>query len=546
MDLSLLAVHFSDISWIMFALAFGLAAAFLSLPPMVGYLAAGFVLSAVGLHSGEALNLVADIGVTILLFSIGLKLNIKDLFRTEVWAVSVIHLILIVVIFGAIVFGLSFTGLQEFAGLSIYESAFIAFALSFSSTVFAVKVLDEKSEMSSLHGKVAIGILIMQDLFAVIFLTAASGKVPSYWALLLLLLIPLRPVLIGLLKRVARGELLILTGMLLALGGAQLFDFAGVKADLGALLLGVLLAGNAKSEELAKSLLAFKEIFLVAFFLSIGFNGTPSLSGLAIAIALSILMMGKSYLFFRLFTKFKLRSRTSFLSSLSLSNYSEFGLIVGAIGVSSGWMSGEWLVIIALALSITFTMSSVANNKSHKLYAKFENALFKFENSKRLPDDKPINVENAKVLIFGMGRVGTGVYDTLFETYGDNLLGIDYDQKVVSNHVKEGRHAIVGDATDHDFWERLRPGAVQLILLDMPNVKEALITAGMIKSQEYQGVIAATVKHNDNMPLLKAAGVDFVFNIYAEAGAGFASHVRAHIEDAETQKNAAQVTNNPL
>ncbi len=529
MDLSLISTHFSDVSWILFALVFGLAAAYISLPPMVGFLAAGFALSALGMQSGATLQAVADIGVTILLFSIGLKLNLKDLFRTEIWAVSVVHMSTTVVVFGTIVFILSFSGLQTFMGLTIAESALIGFALSFSSTVFAVKVLEEKSEMASLHGKVSIGILIMQDLFAVVFLTAASGKVPQILAVLLLLLIPLKPFLIKLIGRAARGELLILTGMSLALGGAQLFDLVGVKADLGALLLGVLLAGNDKSEKLAKSLLSFKEIFLVAFFLSIGFNGVPSVTGVIIAIVLAVMMLGKSFLFFRLLTSFKLRSRTSFLTSLSLSNYSEFGLIVGAIGVSAGWMSSEWLVIIALALSITFTVASLANNRAHDLYAKFENKLSKYQRSERLPDDKPIDIKDAQVLIFGMGRVGTGVYDTLIEKYGDNLLGIDYDQKIINEHIKKGRNVIVGDATDYDFWECLKPDSIKLILLDMPNVNETLIASDMIKKTQYKGAIAAAVKHNDSIRQLKDAGVDYVFNIYAEAGTGFANHVYENV-----------------
>lgn len=529
MDLSLIASHFSDITWILFALAFGFVASLISLPPMVGYLIAGFVVSALGTQTGDTLIAVADIGVTILLFSIGLKLNIKDLFRTEIWASSILHMLLTIVFFGSIIFALSFSGLQAFIGLSIYDAALIAFALSFSSTVFAVKILDEKSEMSSLHGKVAIGILIMQDLFAVIFITVASGKTPSLWALLLLLFIPARPLLIKLLSHIGRGELLILSGMLLALGGAQLFDMVGIKADLGALLLGVLLAGNHKSDELAKSLLAFKDIFLIAFFLSIGFNGIPSLMGGIIAVVLAFLMLGKSFLFFTLFTRLKLRSRTSFLASLSLSTYSEFGLIVGALAVNSSWMSSEWLVIIALALSISFTMSSLLNNTSHILYAKFERQLCNFETAERLPDDQPIDVNNAHALIFGMGRVGTSVYDTLLSQYGKDLLGIDYDQKIISNHLTCGRNVITGDATDYDFWERLKPDSVRLILLDLPNIKEALIAAKMIQRTKYQGLIAATVKHNDNISLLEAAGVNYVFNIYAEAGSGFAHHVCENI-----------------
>ena len=530
MDLSLIAAHFSDIYWILFALMFGIAVGFISLPPMVGYLIAGFLLSAVGVQSHETLQAVADMGVTILLFSIGLKLHIKDLLRAEIWAVSVLHMLIIIVLFGALIFLMSYSGLQYFTGLSVFTSAIIAFALSFSSTVFAVKVLEEKSEMSSLHGKISIGILIMQDLFAVVFLTASSGKVPSYWALLLLLLIPMRPFIIKLLKKAGHGELLILSGMLLALGGAALFDSVGIKADLGALLFGVLLSGTKKSGKLARSLLSFKEIFLVAFFLSIGFNGAPTATAMLIAIALAVLMLIKSALFFRLLILFKMRARTSFLSSLSLSNYSEFGLIVGAIGVSNGWMDSEWLVIIAVALSITFVFSSMANAKEHTLYARYEHELCAYERKERLPDDLPIDVGSAQVLVFGMGRVGTGVYDTLLEKYGEYLLGIDYDIDVITEHEKQGRNVIVGDATDFDFWERLRPGAVKMIMLDMPNINELLATVEMIKTSGYQGLIAAAVKSNDCIVPMKAAGVHSVYNVYAEAGSGFAHHVCDNVE----------------
>ena len=192
-------------------------------------------------------------------------------------------------------------------------------------------------------------------------------------------------------------------------------------------------------------------------------------------------------------------------------------------------MSGEWLVIIALALSITFTMSSIANTRAHTLYARLENYLYRFETIERLADDKPIDVEGAQVLVFGMGRVGTGVYDTLLTRYGDRLLGIDYDMAVVNRQIEEGRKVILGDATDYDFWERLQPGSVKLILLDMPNRKEALDAVEMIRRNKYEVIIAAAVKHNDCVSALKAAGVDFVFNVYAEAGSGFANHVSENV-----------------
>ncbi|MBE9567161.1 MAG: cation:proton antiporter, partial [Proteobacteria bacterium] len=342
---------------------------------------------------------------------------------------------------------------------------------------------------------------------------------------LLLLLIPARPYLLALIRRAGHGELLILSGLILAFGGALLFELVGIKADLGALLVGVLLSGNKGSEKLAKSLLAFKEIFLVAFFLSIGFNGAPTLAAFGIAVVLAVLMVGKSVLFYHLLTFFKLRARTSFLSSLALSNYSEFGLIVGAIGVSNGWMNNEWLVIIAIALSITFVVSSLANNRAHALYARYEQNLCRAERPERLSYDRPIDAGDAQILIFGMGRVGTGVYDTMQERYGDNLIGIDISAAIIQKHEEQGRNVIVGDATDFDFWERLRPGAVKMILLEMPNLKEQIAAIEMIKRTGYKVIIAAAVKYSDGIQPLKDAGVDIVFDVYAEAGSGFANHV---------------------
>jgi len=524
MDLDLIAVHFNDIAWILMAFVFGLAAKFISLPPMLGYLVAGFALNAAGVQSDATLDAVADMGVTLLLFGIGLKLQVKSLFRPEIWAVSIIHLLVTVAVFGAAVFLLGCSGLREFTELSPLESLAIAFALSFSSTVFAVKVFEEKAEMSTLHGRIAIGILIMQDLFAVIFLTATSGKTPTQGALLLLLLIPLRPLLLKLIQRAGHGELLILCGMLLAFGGAALFEAVGVKADLGALLFGALLSGDKKSGKLSNALLAFKEIFLVAFFLSIGFNGAPGPGALAVAAALALAMPLKSLLFYRLLTAFKLRARTSFLTTLALSNYSEFGLIVGAIGVANKWLSPQWLVIMAIALTISFVLASLANTRAHALYAAHEERLRRLQRQERLPDDRPIDVGRARILIFGMGRVGIGAYDSLREQYGDALLGIDSDAEAVDRNAAAGRHVICGDATDYDFWERLRPGSLLLIMLTMPNINELLAAVELIRQTGHESDIAVAVKHDRDIERLREAGVDSAYNIYAEAGIGFAGH----------------------
>jgi predicted Kef-type K+ transport protein len=267
----------ADIIAIGIAFILGLGARFIGLPPLVGYLVAGFILYSAGGRVTQTLLEFSEIGVTLLLFSIGLKLRVGNLLMPQVWAVAGLHMAFAVAVASVVIYSLGFTSLSLFAGLDAHAVVLIAFALSFSSTVFAVKVLEEKGEMGSVYGRISIGILIIQDIVAVVFLAVSTGKIPSVWALLLLGLIPLRPVLYAMLSKCGHGELQILFGLTLALGGAQVFELVGVKGDLGALILGVLLAGHFGASDLARQLLGFKDLFLVGFFLTIGLSGPLSL-----------------------------------------------------------------------------------------------------------------------------------------------------------------------------------------------------------------------------------------------------------------------------
>ena len=168
---------------ILIAVAFvlGFATRQVGLPPLVGFLVAGFALGAGGVEGGPMLSQLADLGIMLLLFSIGLKLNVETLLKPEVWAGATIHMLATVVIFGLGIFALATAGVHMFAELDLATSALIAFALSFSSTVFAVKALGEKGEMLSLHGRVAIGILIIQDIIAVIFITLGREQIARVW-----------------------------------------------------------------------------------------------------------------------------------------------------------------------------------------------------------------------------------------------------------------------------------------------------------------------------------------------------------------------------
>lgn len=522
-----------DPLWIVAAFIFGAAANRVGLPPLVGYLLAGFALKRFGVQHTETLGMIAHAGVTILLFTIGLKLKLKSLARAEVWAGATLHMLITVALFGAGLWILGSSGIPSFQIPTWHTAVLIAFSLSFSSTVFAVKVLEEKKEMASRHAAVAIGILIIQDIIAVVFLSSASGKVPSTWAAVLLLsLLAVKPILVRLMDRCGHGELLLLFGFFMATVGYSSFELVDLKGDLGALVCGMILATHPKASEMADRLLGFKDLFLVGFFLSIGLSATPTPALFVIGLVLAVAMPIKAALFFGILTRFSLRARTSMLASFSLANYSEFGLIVGSVGVASGWLGSDWLMIIAISLSITFVLAAPLNSAAHRIYEKLSDCLKPFETDDRLPEDEPIRIRGAEVVIIGMGGIGTSAYDEMTRRHGRVVIGVDFCAEKVDHHRQSGRNVIYGDAEDSDFWERFEPvrSPVRLVMLALPDVSSSIFAIRQMTRREFQGQITASVRYEDEINSLKQEGIAAAYSLYEEAGVGFADHVCNHMD----------------
>lgn len=503
--------------WISFAFGLGFLVKHLGLPPLIGYLAAGFILSSFALEGGETLSHVAHIGVLLLLFSVGLKLRLKSLVRPEVLAGSLLHVVITGVVMGAV--------LRWALDLEWGMAFFLAVALAFSSTVVAAKVLEGKKELRAFHGRAAIGILVVQDLLAVAILGMAGAGGPTPWALAVFTIPLLRPAVHRLLEWSGHDELLILFGLLLALvvGGAG-FEELGLSSELGALLMGALLAGHRRASELANSLWGLKEIFLVGFFLQIGMVGLPSWDGWWVAVALALLLPFKALLFFFILVLFRLRARSSFLASLSLATYSEFGLIVMSMAVARGWFGVEWLVILAVAVALSFVIAAPLNRYAHDLYRLLERYLIRAESSRRHPDDTPLHVGSSNILIMGMGRVGTSAYDFLTKRK-QRVIGLDSDPGKVEGHAGQGRRVLYADAEDPGLWQDIDLSGVRAVLLAMPDREANVIAAQQLRRAGYAGFVSATAIYPEEVKVITAAGADEVYYYYDEVGVGFAEHV---------------------
>ncbi|MBL34753.1 MAG: potassium transporter Kef [Oceanospirillaceae bacterium] len=528
-----------DYLWVLVAFAFGFGVKQLGMPPLVGFLLAGFGLHAIGVEPTGSLNTLADLGITLMLFTIGLKLNISALLKKEVLVTTLAHTSIWVVLGIGLLFILALPAIGQYFDLSLQSMAVVAFALSFSSTVCVVKMLEEASELKARHGKTAIGILVLQDVIAVGFLVASTGKIPSVWALGLIGLLAVRPVLHALVTRTGHDELLPLVGFFMALGGYELFTLLNLKGDLGALVAGMMLASHVKAAEIYKALMGFKDLFLIGFFLSIGFIALPDVEMLLTALVLLLLLPVKFLLFFRLLTWLGMSGRSSYLSSLALTNFSEFGLIVANVGAENDWISDDWLVIIALVMSMSFVISSYFFRRAHHFYARHKDLINRYEQADKHQKFK--RPKDADILIVGMGRVGKGAYAALEKEYGARVWGIESDQERALHMREEGLNVVAGDSDDFEFWQQATRSELRLIMLALPSQIEMRSTLDMLRMIGYQGKVAAVARYEDERKELIDLGVDVAFNYYSEVGSGFAAESRYLLEADNSLDVAAQV-----
>lgn len=498
------------------AFIFGLAVRPLGLPPLVGFLAAGFAINAVGprlgmpSETGPILDYVANFGVLILLFTVGLKLKLRQIGEPHVVGVSLLHFALSVVLFTPVA-RLIFTPDWTVALL-------VGIGLAFSSTVLAAKMLEAKREMGNFHGRAAIGILIVQDIIALVVLAVFSGKVPEPWALLVFGLPLLRPAIYRLLDLAGHDEVLVLAGMALSLViGGYGFEIIGLKGEIGALVMGLMLSNHPRASELSSSLWSLKEVFLVGFFLSIGMSGLPDWSAIAFALVMAVLLPLKAILFFFLLVAFRLRARTAFLSALALGVYSEFGLIVAA-GIPA---AEPFVVPLAIAVSVSFLIGAPLNRFAHPLYERFERQLQRFERSTRHPDEQPTDLGDADVLIFGMGRTGTAAYDSL-AGQGYRPVGLDADTYKAIAHAEAGRNVLFADAEDSNFWNGVALQRIRAAVLAMDDLEAKLIAARTLRAKGFGGPIVSHALHETHIDLIKEAGADQTYLTMHEAGRNLA------------------------
>jgi glutathione-regulated potassium-efflux system ancillary protein KefC len=198
--------------------------------------------------------------------------------------------------------------------------------------------------------------------------------------------------------------------------------------------------------------------------------------------------------------------------------------VVAGFAVSAGILPPEWITTIAVAVTLSFFVATPINSRIHHFYLKYGPMLQRVERKQRLQAEIPANLGDASIVVLGMGRVGQGAYQRLVDLHGETVVGVEENYENVQAHRKAGINCVHGDATDFDFWAHSGLKDKTLILISLTNHSENLVAMELAHELDYSGELAVVSRYPDQREELERLGC-IAFNLYGEAGHGFADHV---------------------
>ncbi|MEX0739136.1 MAG: cation:proton antiporter family protein [Pseudohongiella sp.] len=505
-------------------------------PLIVAFIAAGILLGPSGLswvESTDEVELLAQMGIALLLFVVGLKLDLH-IIRTmgPVALATGLGQVLFTSVFGFLIaLGL---------GMSPVAALYVGVALTFSSTIIIVKLLSDKKEIDALHGRIAVGFLIVQDIVVVLVMIgltalgagtdAEAGNLAVEMLWVLLKGIAMLGVVALLMKYVVpmvtrhmaqSSELLVLFAIAWAVALATLGDMLGFSKEVGAFLAGVSLASTPFREVIGARLVSLRDFLLLFFFIELGSGLEIASLGAQIGPALifsAFVLLGNPLIVVIIMGIMGYRKRTAFLAGLTVAQISEFSLILAALGLSLGHLDSDTVGLITLVGLITISGSTYMILYSHPLYDRLAPLLSVFERKHPYREGEYDTDEAVRpdIVIFGLGRYGCGIADKL-KARGSKVLGVDIDPEVVRLQASEHMQVCFGDAEDPEFLETLPLFKVTWIV---STARERDVNMSMLKTlkrEGFTGKIAVTAHNTRDAALLTSAGADLVLRPFADA-----------------------------
>lgn len=456
------------------------------------------------LQSTETIKTFSEIGIAILLFTVGLNLNPKIV--RDFGKVSLLTGVGQVLFTSAAGFFICLM-----LGFSPLTAFYVSIALSFSSTIIILKLLADRGDFEKLYAKIAIGSLLVQDIIAIMLLfmvpiLAEGGstisslliKIFGGIAMIFAIIVLSSIVLPKLNNFIAKSEELLFTFSLAwGIGMAALFYAMGFSIESGALIAGIALATIPSRHEINARLGPLKDFFIILFFIFLGSQMNLSSIGGSIgtAIILSIfVIIGKVLIMMGIMGYLGYKKKTTLQTSVTVAQISEFSLVFVAMGARMGHVNNDVLSLLTLIGLITIFGSTYFIMYSERLYTLLRDHLNAFQ--REHPHEKKVKIENYPILLFGSGRVGHD-FVKMLSAQGNDFLIIEHDPELVTKLNDQGFNAMYGDASDLDLLESLNLASVGMVISTIPDLETNLLIAEAVgNKQSHDDVVLISTSHS--------------------------------------------------
>ena len=519
-----LAGLFLEISAIVIlATLLGLVARWLKQPLIIGYVLAGVILGpavAGFIAQPEVISVLSTFGIAFLLFLVGVELDLAKLKVIGRPSLALgVGQVLVTAAIGFVII--------RFFGFATLPATYIAVALTFSSTIIVVKLLSERRALESLYGRLAVGMLLVQDfiaIFALIFLSGfSSGYTPSSAELTFIILKGAGLVMLAILSgryllpplflRLARSsELLLLASIAWCFGFALIAAVGGFSIEIGAFLAGLALARLPYHLEIVGRVRSLRDFFITIFFVLLGSQLIlTSIASLAwpFAILSLFILIGNPLIVMIIMGYMGYTKRTSFLIGLTVAQISEFSLILMNLGFKLGHVSAAEVALVTLVGVTTITLSSYLISYGDALYRWLAPYLSLFERRQITKQESRADEFKDHVVIFGCDRLGERLVRTV-QNLGLPLLVIDFDPETIARLSQQGVPCLYGDISDLDIHDRAQLAQASLIISTIPDISSNRLLLQETKRRGLNAPVYATADTWQDTQTLYQTGADYV------------------------------------
>ncbi|MFH1682419.1 MAG: cation:proton antiporter, partial [Candidatus Woesearchaeota archaeon] len=488
-------------------------------PQVLAYVLVGILITPV-LHLVTETSIIESmslIGIAFLLFIVGIEIDLKRLKHVALVSTlgGVIQIAFLFILGYLIALLLGFLSL---------EAAYIGLMLSFSSTMVVMKLLSDKRELDTLHGRIVVGILLLEDIiaiFAISLLTSVNGFTLALVGLALLKFLSLFAVAFlcskllfpRIFRFAARNqELLLITSLGVCFLFSLAFHYLGFSIAIGAFLAGVTLGNLTYNIEIVSKVKSLRDFFALLFFVSLGMGLSLAVikkMWVPLVVLILFILIVKPFIIMVICSLFKYTKKPAFLTAISLSQMGEFSLIIASQGLLLGHISQDLFSLIVVIVLTTITITSYLIKHDHWFYQLMEKPLrildiFNTRGMEYVPDE----VKNTIVLC-GYNRVGYSILKGLKKSK-KKILVVDYNPEIISKMAKEGYHCIYGDVGDEEILEKMNLSQIRLLVSTVPELNDNLLLIKRTKKVNKKAKIIVTSSEIEEALSLYKAGADYV------------------------------------